>query len=327
MASKWFPQFESSLPSLSGKVIAVTGCTSGTGFVLATTCAKKGAAHVVLLNRPSERATKAETDIKAAAAEGTVVSSVDCDLQSFASVRKAAAELRAKFGDEGIDVLCNNAGVMALEDKATVDGYDIQMQTNHLSHFLLTSECMPLLRKAAERSGEARVVNHSSAARAFPNKPLDAKYLGQNGGALGGNSSSMLCGGARWQRYHQTKLANAVYTLALADKFEGTSLKALCAAPGLAATNLQVTTHTQGGMSDTWIMRFSQSAEDGTMPLLLCCVGAEVKNGDFFEPSGLGNMTGVPKKFELEPICSKPEARDLLWTASEAACGPFATIS
>jgi NAD(P)-dependent dehydrogenase (short-subunit alcohol dehydrogenase family) len=113
-------------------------------------------------------------------------------------------------------VLCNNADVMALEDKACPEGYDIQMKTNHLSHFLLTREILPLLEKATDLRGEARVVNHSSIAR--EGKKLDAKYLGKNGGNLGGNGASMLFSGARWLRYHQTKLANVVFTLALADR-------------------------------------------------------------------------------------------------------------
>ena len=102
----------------------------------------------------------------------------------FASVRKAAEEMAAKLGEVVLDALVNNAGVMALADIATGDGYDVQMQTNHLSHFLLTRELWPLLEKAAEVRGEARVVNHSSLARM--GKVLDARYLKRNGGALGG---------------------------------------------------------------------------------------------------------------------------------------------
>ena len=80
------------------------------------------------------------------------------------------------------------------------------MQTNHLSHFLLSKELLPLLTKTANSKGEARIVNHSSGARIFPSSPLHAKYLGKNGGNLGGNGSSMLFGGARWQRYHQVPI-------------------------------------------------------------------------------------------------------------------------
>jgi len=324
--TKWFHDFASKLPSLEGKVVLVTGCTSGTGFVAAQTMAKKGA-HVVMLNRKSGRAEEAEKKLLEEA-PGSKVTSVECDLQSFESVRGCAEKLKAMFGDTGIDVLCNNAGVMALADEATKDGYDVQMQTNHLSHFLLTKELFPLLEKGAQMRGEARIVNHSSGARAQPNKVLDAKYLGKNGGNLGGNGSSMIFGGARWQRYHQTKLANAVFTLGLADRLTAANskVKALVCAPGLASTNLQVTTNQNDGMSETWVMRYAQSAEDGTMPLLQCCAGEGVANGDFYEPTkkAMGmRATGPPAKFDLEKICTKEESRKILWEESEKACGVF----
>lgn len=172
--SKHFPAFVETLPSLVGKTIAITGTTSGTGYHTALTCAKKGAS-VVLLNRPSERATAAQAKLQEMAGPGASFTAVECDLQSFASVRAAAAQLNAKFASTGLDVLCNNAGVMALADVATDDGYDVQMQTNHLSHFLLLKEVFPLLEKAASERGEARVVHHTSLARfgeAFGEKEL-----------------------------------------------------------------------------------------------------------------------------------------------------------
>jgi len=199
------------------------------------------------------------------------------------------------------------------------------LRTNHLSHFLLTKELYPLLEKAAQQRGDARIVNHSSGARKFPSKDLDADYLGKNGGSLGGNGNSMFFGGARWQRYHQTKLANAVFTLALDERLraKNSKVKALCAAPGLAATNLQVTTNQADGFNDTWMMRFAQSGEDGTMPLLKCCVGEGVQSGEFYEPDGMAAMKGKPAKIDLEPICTKPESRNILWQESEKACGAF----
>merc|ERR1711963_932280 len=122
-------------------------------------------------------------------------------------------QLQDKFGDKGLDVLCNNAGIMATKDEATEDGFDTQMQTNHLSHFLLTAELFPLLEKAANANGEARVVNHSSIARYSPAQPLEAKYFGKNGGKLGGDADACCrpFSGGRWKRYQQTKLANVVY--------------------------------------------------------------------------------------------------------------------
>lgn len=99
---------------------------------------------------------------------------------------------------------------MAIKDERTGDGYEQQMQTNHLSHFLLTALLLPSLEAAATAKGSARIVNHSSAAR-LQGGPVERKYLEKcDAGTLGGNGSK-----ARWDRYHQTKLANCVFTEAL----------------------------------------------------------------------------------------------------------------
>ena len=290
----------------------------------AQTCARLGA-HVLLLNRPSPRADAALALVSQNAPGGATA--VECDLQSFASVRAAAEKVKQLCGASGLDVLCCNAGVMALKDEATADGYDVQMQSNHLSHFLLSRELFPLLEKAAALRGEARIVNHSSGARNVPPGQLSAAYLGKNGGRLGGNGASMFFGGARWQRYHQTKLANAVFTLALAAKLAaaGSKVKCLCAAPGLAATNLQVTTAADGGFGASWIMRYAQSSEDGTMPLLTCMLAADAPNGGFYEPEGLTAMAGKPVRKDLakEGLCSSAKAQKMLWEESEKACGAW----
>lgn len=305
--------------------MAVTGCTSGTGYIVARTAIRKGADNVLLLNRPSERATKAEASLKEELKDSkTNVETIACDLQDMASVQKAADTIKSKF--KAVDVLCNNAGVMALEDKATKDGYDVQMQTNHVSHFLLTKELYPLLQKAVELRGSARIANHSSGARNFPATELKSEYLGKNGGNLGGNGSSMIFGGARWERYHQTKLANAVFTLALSEKLGADSkIVASCAEPGLAATNLQVTTAGDGGMgSGMWIMRFAQSAEDGSMPILSACFATDSVSGQLWAPSQRGGMVGPAVQSSMaKELAAKEGATELLWKASEEACGAF----
>jgi len=319
--TRWFDDFERTLPSLDGKVVAITGCTTGTGFVCARTCARKGA-HVVMLNRRSERAVAAQAQIERDVPNATLTA-IECDLTSVESVRAAAKAIQEKFGETGLDVLCNNAGVMALRDQATKDGYDVQMQTNHLSHFVLSKELFGCLETAAAQRGEARIVYHSSLAR--KGADLDAKYFGKNGGRLGGDSASMLFGGARWARYHQTKLANAVMAAALAEKLAaaGSKVKAVCAAPGIASTNLQVTTAADNGMAETFIMRWAQSAEDGTMPLLTCVAGTEVANGEFYEPTGIG-MKGLPAKKELEASCTSAKNKQTLWGATVAEMGEWA---
>ena len=133
----YYDEFLESIQSLNNLTIAITGTTSGTGYVAAQTVASKGA-RVILLNRKSKRATKSYNDLKKNNPEAELFL-VECDLQRFDSVRKAAKEV-VKLCPKGLDALCNNAGVMALKDIATSDGFDVQMQTNHLSHFLLTKK-------------------------------------------------------------------------------------------------------------------------------------------------------------------------------------------
>jgi NAD(P)-dependent dehydrogenase (short-subunit alcohol dehydrogenase family) len=215
---------------------------------------------------------------------------------------------------------------MALEDYATKDGYDVQMQTNHLSHFLLTKELYPLLKRARELRGEARVVNHTSEARRAPKTSLSGEYYEKKGGNLGGNAAGLFFNGPRWERYHQSKLANTVFTLALKERFGDSGIKAACAAPGFAATNLQVTSQQSGsmGIKEMLMLKFMyQSGEDGAMPILKACFDPTTENGDLFEPSGRLAASGPPAKVEYDTLSADPEARNVLWEKSEEACGKF----
>eukprot|EP00587_Corethron_hystrix_P008076 CAMPEP_0113301888 /NCGR_PEP_ID=MMETSP0010_2-20120614/2924_1 /TAXON_ID=216773 ORGANISM="Corethron hystrix, Strain 308" /NCGR_SAMPLE_ID=MMETSP0010_2 /ASSEMBLY_ACC=CAM_ASM_000155 /LENGTH=337 /DNA_ID=CAMNT_0000155575 /DNA_START=6 /DNA_END=1019 /DNA_ORIENTATION=+ /assembly_acc=CAM_ASM_000155 len=325
IASKWFPEFEKNLPSLEGKTVCITGCTSGTGYIVARTAIRKNASNVVLLNRSSSRATKAEELLKEelkASSSCSNVETISCDLQDFESVKAAASAIKSKF--ESVDVLCNNAGIMALEDKATKDGYDIQIQTNHLSHFLLTNELFPLLKIAAETKGDARVCNHSSVARY--GKDLESKYFEKNGGNLGGNGSSVILGGARWVRYQQSKLANSVFSSAMTDRVDNISgFKSVCAHPGLSATNLQTTTAQDGGMGSVglWFMRMAQSQEDGSMPIIAACFDPSTTNGSFWGPSLRQQFIGPAKMFEYDKPSLNQASKNMLWEKSEAACSEF----
>jgi len=325
LKSKHWPTFFESLPRMDGKVVAVTGCTSGTGFVCAKACAQLGAT-VVMLNRASERSTAAEAQIRVEVPDAKVTT-IPCDLQKFEAVSAAAEMLKEQFGETGLDVLCNNAGVMAMADQATVDGCDVQMQTNHLSHFLLTCEVWLLLDKAANFRGEARVVNHTSIAR--KGGALEKKYLGKNGGNLGGDSSNMV-NGARWTRYHQSKLANVAFTYALRDRAQAANskVKSLMAHPGVSATNLQVTTiHDKGMSSGMANMIVSQSAEDGAIGITLCCCQPDVKTGEFYGPKGQG-MSGMAVLLPAAPEekLADEASRDLLWEESQLSTGATFTI-
>lgn len=320
LESRWFPEFRSKLPSMTGKVVAVTGCTTGTGNVCAQACAELGA-KVIMLNRASERADAALESIRAAV-PGADVSQVPCDLMSFASVREAVAALNTQLADQGLDVLCNNAGIMATADKATEDGCDTQMQTNHLSHFLLTAGVWPLLEQAAAKRGEARVVNHSSGARNGGGLSLEAEHLGRNGGNLGGDDVPTPFAGPRWKRYQQSKLANVVFTYALNDKVKAadSKIKSLVCVPGGAVTSLAATTIADGGMAGdfaTNILSRCQTGEDGTMPLLTCCCIDGVNSQDFYGPEE--GMVGPAKLQQPDDI--DEESKELLWRESVTVTG------
>lgn len=312
---------------MSGRTVVITGTTSGTGKVAATTLAELGA-KVLVLNRASDRSTTSFGELTTACPDAEL-HSVECDLQSFASVRAAAAQIH-ELCPEGVHVLCNNAGVMALADTATADGFDVQMQTNHLSHFLLTRELMPLLELAADSADEARIVNHSSVARLSPSKDLLPDYLEAKGGQLGGDGSRVqntVMRGPRWLRYNQSKLANAAFTAALHHQLtqKGSKVKALVAHPGLANTHLQQTSVKEGGMGSLFtgfFMRFSQSPEDGAMGILSCICLPGATSGQFYGPgSGATAVKGKAEPFALESFYDNAETRDLLWSKSDEATG------
>lgn len=206
------------LPSLAGKTVAITGTTSGLGYALARVAITKNAALVLLLNRESERSKKSGEELRKYLDSGdntlpkTVIKTIPCDLMDLGSVKTAAEEVkRAVKSYGGLDVLCNNAGIMAFNDDRTKDGFDVQMQTNVLSHFLLTSLVYPSIKDAADKRGEARVVTQSSSAREFSSS-LDGKYFEKcDEGTLGGDSAWFLTQvvfgkGGPWARCEYTNI-------------------------------------------------------------------------------------------------------------------------
>ena len=304
---------------MSGKVVAITGTTSGTGFVCAREVAKKGAT-VILLNRASSRSEESLQQLRNAVPNATF-EAITCDLQSFASVRNAVEEIKSKY--DRIDVLVNNAGVMALKDQPTGDGYDVQMQTNVISHFLITKELFPLLKN----SEQGRIVKHSSMARL--GGPLETQYFEARGGDLGGDGTeaeNLSFQGPRWQRYHQTKLANCTFTYGLKQRLEDSNISnvlPLLAHPGLAKTSLQVTTAADGGMDgNTDFMNMAQSAEDGAAGIIRAAMDPNAKSGDFYGPSGQG-WRGFPELLTPEDLLLDESNIRINWEGCEKAVGRF----
>ena len=332
------------LPSMMGKVIAITGCTTGTGFCLAQVAARQGA-KVLMLNRPSARAEKALNLMKET---GASVAHVDCDLTSFASVRAAVPLVLAQLDDGALDVLTCNAGVMHQPDVVTEDGFDIQMQVNQLSHFVLTCELWPALTKAGELRGEARLVMHSSAARYFGGTlgmntiptslamPLKEKYFTKHAsGDLGDSCCKckmlFFCGKVQ-DRYQQSKLANFIFTFALRDKINaaGSKVKAVVAHPGICKSQLAAS----GPIGNKYLPSFllpmmtvmlMQSTENGTLGIVRGSCADDTDNGDFFGPSRPGYpyvFWGFAHKRKPEKFFAEDKKqKENVWTWCENATG------
>lgn len=323
--TKLYPKFVEGLPNVSGKVFVITGTTSGTGNVAARTVAKLGG-ETVLLNRQSERSTTSLAAMKEDYPDAKFVP-IECDLQSFASVKKAIAEIKSKYSS--IYCLACNAGIMATPDRATVDGYDTQMQTNHLSHFLLVEELMPLLEAGATAHGDARIVTHSSLGRHYcntPDKGLAEEYFGKNGGNLGGDEVKMMGGGC-FYRYFQTKLANSVHMYGLHNKLQesGSKVRAISAHPGGSDTNLG--DHLDlgffwNGITKIMTPLMMQTPEDGAMGLIKGMMDPSAQSGILYGPTNPPTKgpadPNPPKEYETDP-----KAIEMLWRTSTEAVAPF----
>lgn len=201
---------------LSDRTILVTGAYSGLGRETARALAARRA-HVILSGRDATKLTAAADEI--AEQTGARVDALVCDLASLASVRAAGEEARARFAH--LDILINNAGVMATPFGHTADGFETQFGTNHLGHFALTRELMPLLRQGTRQ----RIVNLSSRGHHidevhfedlhFERRPYD-----------------------KWLSYGQSKTANILFAVGLERRFGAQGIHAYALHPGGIQTNL-----------------------------------------------------------------------------------------
>lgn len=306
---------------------------------------RKGVKALILINRPSDRAETALANLKQEKEKLGVTTeffSVDCDLRSFESVHNAAEEVNKvceKFG--GLHVLANNAGIGVLKDERTEDGYDVQMQINHLSHFLLIKLLFPSLMQAYDRGDEVRVCHHSSRAR-YLGREMDAKFYEKaERGALGGNSFS-----ASMERYNQSKLANAAFTMAFHEELEKNNLditrfKSVVADPGVSGTDAMSNTM-KARMSNvdsfkinmfSLMVRFLikvQSPADGALPFIHACFAAEVESGDLFvpekgtvgQPMRAIHKMSVAKGYKIDESKTLNKAnQQTVWSKSVSICG------
>lgn len=200
--------------SVKDKIVLVTGATNGIGKVTALRLAEQGA-HVVIVSRSAQKCAAVSDEIRTQSGNPKV-EWIAADLATLAGVEEAAAEFRARH--QQLHVLINNAGGVFADHLKTADGYEMTFALNHLSYFRLTQ----LLRDLLLASAPARIVNVSS----------DAHY----GGAM--NFDDLM--GARkyssWGAYSQSKLANVLFTYALARQLEGAGVTANALHPGFVAT-------------------------------------------------------------------------------------------
>lgn len=309
---------------------------------------RKHAKALLLLNRSSGRSKQAYEALqeeKEKASSETEIFQVDCDLMSFESVRTAGEEVNklcSKLG--GLTVLMNNAGIMAFPDKRTKDGFDVQLQTNHFSHFLLTKQVFSSLRKAYDSGREVRICQHSSGARNMTKEPIVEKYFERcEEQTLGGDELK-----AKFQRYHQSKLANTCFAMKLNKElekrgFDLSKMKSVVAEPGICNTDLINNLITAANskvynclcvFAACFSRNFGkiQSAADGALPLIHASFAKEVESGDFFYPENVKN--GKPYKAISKGALVKgntveetwtldEQNQNTVWEKSEEACGPF----
>ncbi len=288
MSHKWTA---TDIPSQSGRTIVVTGANSGIGLVAARELAGAGA-KVVLAVRDTA---------KGASAAGTIAGETEVrslDLADLASVRA--------FGDEwdgDIDVLVNNAGVMAVPRGRTKDGFEMQIGTNHLGHFALTNLLLPAITD--------RVVTVSSGAHRIGKMDLDDLNWDKRDYQ-------------RWPAYGQTKLANLLFTLELEGRLAeaDSDVHAFAAHPGYASTNLQ--SHTGNVVQNTLMALgnkvLAQSEEMGALPTLYAAT-QDLPGGSYVGPDGFQEQRGHPTLVGRSGRASDADVAKRLWELSEELTG------
>jgi NAD(P)-dependent dehydrogenase (short-subunit alcohol dehydrogenase family) len=279
------------IPDQTGKTAVVTGANSGLGLAISRELARAGASVVMAVRN-------VEKGRQAAGAEARIE---HLDLADLASIRAFAQRLP----EPRIDVLINNAGVMAPPRRLTADGFESQFGTNHLGHFALTGLLLPKLRQASD----PRVVTQSSGAHRigwihFDNLHGERRYN-------------------NWLWYGQSKLANLMFAFEL-QKRAGGELKSLACHPGYAATNLQFAGPARWYERATMAITnrvIAQSADMGALPALYAATAADVPGGAFIGPDQLFEQRGYPRLVSAAGRAYDEQAWARLWAISEELTG------
>lgn len=293
---------------LSGCTVFITGANSGLGQETARAMASKGA-HVVMAGRDQDKLDEAVAAIRADVPSAEL-DTITVDLGSLENIRASTSRARQRFAK--IDILINNAGVMATPFTHTADGFEMQFGTNHLGHFALTGELMPLL----ERGTAKRIVNLSSRGHHmgpvhfddpnFEHRPYDP-----------------------WGSYGQSKTANVLFTVGLEQHFAVLGIHAYAVHPGGIETNLgrhmtqdmrealmkRVTTSDSGFAWKTIPQGAATSCWAATAPEL------EGRGGDYCEDCHVAEVDDLSSKGGVRSYALNPSYAEQLWALSEELTG------
>ena len=300
------PWSAADIPDQNGRVAVVTGANSGLGLSTARELARHGAS-VVMAVRDLAKGESALSSIQRDIADGSAAATLRrLDLASLSSIEEFAAELHAEHGG-GIDLLINNAGVMAPPRRVTSDGFELQLGTNFLGHFALTGRVIDLLLGVPG----SRVVTVSSNAHKmgridFDDLQSERRYM-------------------RWRAYNQSKLADLSFALELDRRLKAARAATISVAahPGYAATNLQTAAPP---LLDRLFMRatnllLAQSGEAGALPLLYAATQPELAGGSYVGPDGIGEFRGSPKLVSPSRAARDPQTAGRLWDEAERLTG------
>jgi NAD(P)-dependent dehydrogenase (short-subunit alcohol dehydrogenase family) len=302
MSERWTSE---QIPDQSGRLAIVTGANSGLGLSTARELARHGAS-VVLACRNMDKASAALKEIRAAA-PGASAELAELDLASLASVEAFAESFRGAHREQGLDLLVNNAGVMAPPRRETADGFELQLGTNLLGHFALTGRLIDLM----QGHEDARVVTLSS----------NAHKMGRiNFDDLQSRSRYM-----RWSAYGQSKLADLMFALELDRRLRasGSAVKSVAAHPGYAATNLQ---SAAAPLVDRLVMQatnlvLAQSADMGALPTLYAATCPGLQGGSYVGPDGIGEFRGHPHLCTPNRAARDEQVAARLWSVAEELTG------
>jgi NAD(P)-dependent dehydrogenase (short-subunit alcohol dehydrogenase family) len=301
---------EDDIPDQSGRTAVVTGANGGLGLETARALAAKGA-HVVMAVRDQAKAEAAVEEIRSHAPDASL-ELVALDLGDQSSVRAAAAAIAERH--PSVDLLVNNAGLMAMPERQTADGYEMQLGVNHLGHWTLTADLLAPLVRAADAGRRPRVVTVTSVAR-FTGGPVDP-----GNPHLRGRYEP-------WRAYGQAKLANYHFGLGLQQRFEGAGVDvaSLLAHPGLTNSDLQARTHREGGAG--FLGAFFDKLTD--VAGMSTRAGARMQLRAATDPGAEGGELYAPAFASFGPAVERPVLRrwdlqrciDQLWALSERETG------